>query len=98
MAPNRPSPPTNAAHPCRSEITDLIDLQSKLFGEAIERLHREMSHQNKSLNTRLGEAIRSLEFAHADITELKAREADARRASDELQTRMEALAKENRDL
>lgn len=76
-----------APRPSRSEVTGLIGLQSKLLREATERLHSEMSRQNESLNSRLGEAIRSLEFAHAEITELKARDAKARRANDELWTR-----------
>lgn len=54
----------------------------KLLGEAIGRLQRQMSHQNGSLNIRLGETIRSLEFSHAEITELKARKADARQVSE----------------
>ena len=83
MAPKGPSPPAKPLPPVhREEVITLIDLQSKLLGEAIERIQRENSHQNESLNTRLGEVIKNLEFAQADIAEMKGREAVLRRTNE----------------
>jgi len=79
-------------------VNGLIDLQSKLLGEALERIQREMSLQNENLSSRLGEAIRSLEFAHKEIEDLKAREEAARRGAEELKDRLSALSRENADL
>lgn len=45
-----------------------------------------MSDQRENLDIRLGEAIRCLESAYANITELRALEADTRCATEELRT------------
>jgi len=97
MPPSRPSP-INSPSLTRAEVNGLIDLQSKLLGEALERIQREMSLQNENLSSRLGEAIRSLEFAHKEIEDLKAREEAARRGAEELKDRLSALSRENADL
>nr|XP_027232419.1 ankyrin repeat domain-containing protein 12-like [Penaeus vannamei] len=64
----------------------------KVIGDIKDEVKR------KELEIRQVEIHAGLEFTHANIPELEAREADARRASDALRTRTEALAKETRDL
>lgn len=56
------------------EVAALIDLQSKLQGNASSPCTKDHSLQIKRLNIRLGKAIKSTESVHAEVTEMEARE------------------------
>lgn len=95
MPPIKPSPPTKTSALSRPEVVALIDLQGKLLGESTERMHQDHSLQIERLHSRPPiKPSKSIEFPHADVIEMKARENVLKRANEALQAQVNAMARE----
>ena len=90
-----PSVPTVVT---KDDVSRLLDLQRKKLQESIDRLQQTQLAESKDINTRLGELIKSVEFAHNDIEDMKRRMNVLTRENDALNNKVIALTSENNQL
>lgn len=96
--PPKGASPVSTAYVTKDEVSRLLDLQRKILQESTEQIQQTQVAESKDINTRLGELIKSLEFAHNDIEDMKRRMNFLTRENEALNNKVTALTCENNQL